>query len=128
MKLTNRKIINDVGLLLKLSNIQLPVRTSYVISRNIKKIEKELEIYNEERQKLLDKYAEKNEDGSLKVDENDQLKIPNENLKAWNKDINELLDIEIDIDIHKFNIKDLLNSNCEITANELILIDYMIEE
>ena len=128
MKLTNRKIINDVGLLLNLSNIQLPVRTSYVISRNIKKIEKELEIYNTERQKLLDKYAEKNEDGSLKVDENDQLKIPNENLKAWNKDINELLDIEIDIDIHKFNIKDLLNSNCEITANELILIDYMIEE
>lgn len=128
MKLTNRKIVNDVNILFNLSNMQLPVRTSYVISKNIKEIEKELEIYNEERKKLLNKYAEKNEDGSLKVDEINQVKIANENLGDWNRDINDLLDIEVDIDIHQFPINDLINGNCEMSATELMLIDYMIEE
>ena len=30
--------------------------------------------------------------------------------------------------VHKFNVNDLLNSNCEMTVSELMLIDYMIEE
>lgn len=42
--------------------------------------------------------------------------------------MNELLDIEIDINIHKFSKDDLFNSNCNITPAELMLIDYMIEE
>ena len=77
---------------------------------------------------MLDKYCIKDDEGKNLIDENNQLKIADEHLEDWNKDINELLDIEIDIDIHKFNVNDLLNSNCEMTASELMLIDYMIEE
>ena len=128
MKLTNRKIVNDSNFLGVLMHKQLPVKVSYVISKNVSKIEKELDIYNKERQKLLDKYCVKDEEGENIIDENNQLKIADKNLETWNKDINELLDIEIDIDIHKFNVNDLLNSNCEMTVSELMLIDYMIEE
>ncbi len=128
MKLTNRKIVNDSNFLGALMHKQLPVKVSYVISKNVSKIEKELDIYNKERQKLLDKYCVKDEEGENIIDENNQLKIADKNLETWNKDINELLDIEIDIDIHKFNVNDLLNSNCEMTVSELMLIDYMIEE
>ena len=126
MKLTNRKIVNDSNFLGGLIHKQLPVKISYAISKNISKIERELEIYNKERQKLLDKYCVKDEEGKNLIDENNQLKIADKNLETWNKDINELLDIEIDIDIHKFNVNDLLNSNCEMTVSELMLIDYMI--
>ncbi|MFL1471500.1 DUF1617 family protein [Paraclostridium bifermentans] len=128
MKLTNRKIVNDANFLGALTNMQLPIKVSYAVAKNISKIEKELEIYNKERQKLVDKYCIKDEKGNNKIDENNQLKIADENLDDWNKSINELLDIEIEIDIHKFNINDLLNSNLDITPSELILIDYMIEE
>lgn len=128
MKLTNRKIVNDANFLGALTHKQLPIKISYAIAKNVSKIERELEIYNKERQKLIDKYCVKDEEGNNLVDENNQLKIADEHLEDWNKDINELLDIEIDIDIHKFNINDLLNSNCEMTASELMLIDYMIEE
>ncbi|MFR3072133.1 MAG: DUF1617 family protein [Paeniclostridium sp.] len=128
MKLTNRKIVNDANYLGALANKQLPIKVSYAIAKNVSKIENELKIYNNERQKLLDKYCVKDEEGKNKIDENNQLRITDENMDDWNKEINELLDIEIEIDIHKFNINDLLNSNCEMTASELMLIDYMIEE
>ena len=127
MKLTNRKIVNDANLLGNLTHKQLPIKVSYAIAKNISKIEKELEIYNKEIQKLIDKYCLKDEEGNL-IDENNQFKIADGNLEAWNKDMNELLDIEIDINIHKFSKDDLFNSNCNITPAELMLIDYMIEE
>lgn len=128
MKLTNRKIVNDANFLGALTHKQLPIKVSYAIAKNVSKIENELEIYNKERQKLIDKYCVKDEEGNNVIDENNQLKIADEHLEAWSKDINELLDIEVDINIHKFNVNDLLNSNCEMTASELMLIDYMIEE
>ena len=116
MKLTNRKIVNDANLLGNLTHKQLPIKVSYAIAKNISKIEKELE-----------KYCLKDEEGNL-IDENNQFKIADGNLESWNKDMNELLDIEIDINIHKFSKDDLFNSNCNITPAELMLIDYMIEE
>lgn len=128
MKITNRKIVNDANFLGDLTHKQLPIKVSYAIAKNVSKIERELEIYNKERQKLIDKYCIKDEEGNNVIDENNQLKIDDEYLEAWSEDINELLDIEVDIDIHKFNVNDLLNSNCEMTASELMLIDYMIEE
>ena len=129
MKLTNKKILNDAAFLSELSKKQgLPIKVSYAIAKNIKAIENELNIYNSERQKLLDKYCVKDKEGKNKIDENNQLKISDENLSDWNKYINELLDIEINIDIHKFSKDELFNSNCEMTPSELILIDYMIEE
>ncbi len=129
MKLTNKKILNDAAFLSELSKKQgLPIKVSYAIAKNIKAIENELNIYNSERQKLLDKYCVKDKEGKNKIDENNQLKISDENLSDWNKSITELLDIEINIDIHKFSKDELFNSNCEMTPSELILIDYMIEE
>lgn len=128
MKLTNRKIVSDAGLLGCLAHKQFPIKVSYAISKNIAQIEKELEIYNKERQKLLDKYCVKNEKGENLIDENNKLEITKEHYDDWNRDFNELLNIEVDINIHKFNKSDLLNSNCEMTAAEIMLIDYMIEE
>lgn len=128
MKLTNRKIVNDSNFLATLTQKQLPVKVSYAIAKNISKIENELKIYNIERQKLIDKYCVKDEEGNNVIDENNQLIIADENMTDWNNAINELLDIEVEIDIHKFNINDLMHSNAEFTPSELMLIEYMIEE
>ena len=128
MKLTIRKILNDTNSLAAISQKQLPVKVSYAIAKNIKKIESELKIYNEERQKLIDKYCIKDDEGKNVIDENNNLKIADEHLEAWNKEINELMDIEVDIDIHKFNLDSLMCGNYDMTPAELMIIDYMIEE
>lgn len=125
MILSNREIIENINALRGLSQKQLPIKVSYFVAKNISKIENELKVYEKERQKLLDKYAEKDDNGNM-VLEGNNIKI--EDTDNWNKDIQELLDIEVDVKIHKLKRDDLLNANIDITPNELISIDYMIDE
>lgn len=126
MKLSNERILRDIPSLIEISKKQLPIKVSYAIAKNIAKIESELNVYNKEREKLLDKYAVKDEHGNISVDENNQIKIQEEHVEDWNRDIKELLAIENDVDIHMFSIEAL--DGYDMTPAELMLIDYMIEE
>ena len=124
MIIKNEKLVNSVGVLSKLNNMSLNIKVSYAIAKNINKIEKELEIYNKEKAKLIDKHGEKDEEGKLKVDESGNIKILDK--ENWNKDFKELLEIEAEIDIHKINEEDLFKcDNANITPGELMLVDYM---
>lgn len=125
MKLSNRKILEDINALRMISQKQLPVKISYFVAKNMTKIERELKIYEKERRKLLEKYAERDEDDQFVVEDG---KIQIADIDNWNKDIEELLDIEVDVKIHKLKLEDLLNANIDIAPGELISIDYMIEE
>lgn len=128
MRLNNNTLVNSIENLNKLSQMKLPVKISYAIAKNISKVENELKIYNNQRQKLIEDYGEKNEDGKTKVSEDNQITIAKDYLEDWIKEYNELLSLEIDIDIHKIKVEDLANSNCEISPADLILIDYMLED
>ena len=128
MKITNRRIVNDSNFLASLMHRQFPVKISYAISRNISKLESDLKIYNSEREKIINKYCKKDEEGNLVIDESNNYSIEEEYIDICNKELNELLDIEVDIDIHKFKLNDLLQCNLEVSPADLSLIDYMIEE
>lgn len=127
-KVSNEKLVSSAGVLSSLSTMQLPIKVSYAISKNIGKIEAELKVYNSERQKLIEKYSVKDEEGKTKVDENGTINIQEGFLNDWNKEQRELLSIENDIDVHLVPINDLLNCMCNITPSELIAIDYLIKE
>lgn len=127
MKLSNERIVNDANVLGAISQKNLPIKVSYAIAKNIAKIEAEIKVYNKERQKLIEKYSVKDKEGKLLIEDN-SIKIAPENVEEWNRDIKELLEIENEVDIHKFHISELENSNCTMTPAELMLIDYMIEE
>lgn len=126
MKLSNERILNDAAKLAEISQKILPVKVSYAIAKNISKIESELKIYNKEREKLIEKYSEKDESGKIKVDENNNIKIQEEHREDLNKEFKELLAIENEIDMHKFSLDAL--DGYSMTPAELILIEYMIEE
>jgi len=126
MKLTNLTLLNSTKVLSILSQKELPIRVSFSIARNISKINDELKIYNDERQKLIMKYCEKDEDGKTIEDENKQIKLKDEYKQEWSKDMQELLSIENEIDIVKFSIDKI--ENVSIAPNEIIFISYMIED
>lgn len=125
MKIKNEVLVNSVQVLSKLNNAELPVRVSYKLAKNIKSIEKELNIYEEEKQKLINKYGEKDEEGKLKTKEDGSINITD--TENWNKDIKELLEIEAEINVEKINIDELAKSDLKLTPAELTLIDYMIK-
>jgi Protein of unknown function (DUF1617) len=124
MIIKNEKLANSVEVLSKLTTMDLNIKVSYAIAKNISKIEKELEVYNKEKAKLIDKYCEKDKEGNLKIDKDGNTKIIDQ--ENWSKDFKELLQIENEIDIHKINEEDLFKcDNANITPGELILVDYM---
>lgn len=128
MKLSNERLLNDAPGLSQLTQKSLPVKISYAIAKNVAKIESNLKIYNKEKQKLIDKYSVKDEEEKTIVDENGQITIQKEFLQNWNEDIKELQSIEVEIEIHKFNINDLFNSSIAMSPGELMILDYMIIE
>ncbi|MDQ0149118.1 hypothetical protein ACFO6R_05910 [Eubacterium multiforme] len=117
IKLTNKKIVEASGALEEIARKELPVKVSYSISKNISQIRKELEVYNNERQKLIEKYCSKaEEENKYKIDD----------IENWNKDSKELDEIQVDIDINRFKLDDILDFN--MSAAELMAIDFMIEQ
>lgn len=127
VKLSNERIVNNANILGVISQKDLPIKVSYAIAKNITKIEAELKVYNKERQKLIEKYSIKDNEGKPLIEGN-SIKIAEKYNEDWNKNINELLAMENEIDIHKFHINELINSNCNMSPTELNAIDYMIEE
>lgn len=128
MKLSNEKILNTINVLGNLNNTQLPIKLAYAISKNINKIDIELKTYNDEKAKLINKYAEKDKEGKVISDEHGHIIIEEKHKEDWNNDISELLSIENEIDIHKIQLDDLLNANYNISPAELSMIDFMIED
>lgn len=124
MKLSNEKLVNSIGVLSKLTNMELPIKLSYAFSKNITKIDRELVAYNKEREKLINKYGEKDEEGNLKTKEDGTINILD--IDSFNKDLKEILDIETEVDIHLIDLEKV-NVDINITPGELMLVDYMFE-
>lgn len=124
MKLSNERLVNSVGVLSKLTNLELPIKLSYAFSKNITKIDAELKAYNIEREKLLNKYGEKDEEGKLKQSEDGKVNILD--IENFNKEIAELLQCESEIDIHLIDLESI-NTDIKITPGELMIIDYMFK-
>ncbi|MDB2125956.1 hypothetical protein [Clostridium paraputrificum] len=124
MKLSNERLVNSVGVLSKLTNLELPIKLSYAFSKNITKIDAELKAYNMEREKLLNKYGEKDEEGKLKQSEDGKVNILD--IENFNKEIAELLQCESEIDIHLIDL-DKVDAKINITPGELMIIDYMFK-
>mgnify|MGYP000880616255 CR=1 FL=1 len=127
MNITNRKLVENITLMRQISQKQLPVKVSYTLSRNISHINSAISLYDKERKKLLDKYAKKDEKGKF-VLRSDGRSVEFTSItaaKAFQKDLNTLLDIKADIDIRKIKLSDF--GEVSFSAAELTVIDYMIE-
>lgn len=124
MKLSNEKLVNSIGVLNKLTNMELPIKLSYAISKNITKIDRELVVYNKERQKLIEKYGEKDEESKLKTKEDGTINILD--IDSFNKDLKEILEIETEVDIHLIDLEKV-DVDINITPGEIMLVDYMFK-
>lgn len=115
----NREIIEHINALGNFTKEKLPVKLSFAIVKNFNKLQMAYKDYDESRKALLDEYSEKNEKGEIIPD-----KIADENIEKWNKEINELLDIEVDVDIHTVSI-DVIE-NLQLSVSDVAAIEFMI--
>ena len=129
MKLTNSKI-KEIALQINgIVDKKLPIKLSFALQKNIKKIADAEKEYEEARKKILEDNAEKDEDGKAII-EDDRYKILD--MDKLTKELTELLEIENEVDIHEVDISvlDQLDSDRfdTLTTRELALLDFMIKE
>ena len=126
MLLSNQQIINTLNNIGVITAKAMPVKVSYAISKNITKLEKEIETYSKEREKLLQECGKKDDKGEFVVREDGNIFIEEAKVSTWNNGVNELLVIENEVEIHKFNISAL--ETVDMTVEEIKTIEFMIEE
>lgn len=118
MKITIANLINSiVPVLSKMMSKELSPATSFKLVKMVKAVNAEIEIFNGERIKLLEKYGTKSEDKSDYI-------IPDENKDAFNKGISELLALEVDITAEKVN---LANEDIKISPADMMKIEEFVE-
>lgn len=114
-----KDVVQAVPALQKLFEQDFPIKTSFAIGRLIRELNSELETYNQERSKLIYKYAnkEENADGTFSFNE--------ENAALFQKEVMELLETEIEINAEYISFE--LIENATITPNEAISLECFVK-
>jgi hypothetical protein len=121
-----KDIIGGKEVFKKLAEMPLNIKAAYNIARIIREIEKENKTFEDTRQKLLFKYGEKDSSGQLIINQNNQITIIPEQINNYNKEIQELLNEKIKLNVEPISLNDL--GEIQITPAEIYQINMFIKE
>lgn len=119
-------LLNATDTLQKLSQKELKARLALQIARMLKEAEREIQNFNEIRMNLIKKYGEKDENGEIITDDNGNCKIIPESVTVFSKELNELVEMEIEINANKIKLDDL--DNLDFTPGEMVALEPFLEE
>lgn len=126
MKLKLIEIINCNTVLNELStNKSTNVRAVYKIAKINRELKRELELVEEQRLEIIRKYCT-NDDKGRPIIEDKQYVIPAENSKKLQKELNEFLSIEIQVNIDPLTLEDL--EGFDISSRQLTELLVIMEE
>lgn len=119
MKLNNQKIYKYATDLVAF-NIEekLPVRINFFLQKNIQQIISMGQEIDSAKLAIGEQYGTLNETGGYS--------IPPANLETANQELNDLMNLEQDVNIHIFKLDDF--DGIELTTQQLSAIMFMIEE
>lgn len=109
-----KKLIESNEALEKLKTAKgIPAVTSYGIGKLCNAVKSELELFNAEEMKLINEYAEKNENGNVVIDANGRFNLLNDKANEFAKQRNELLEKEIELTFEPVNLSALEKADLE---------------
>lgn len=112
--------------LIKLNNTEgFDSVTAYRILKNARVIDNELKIYDEQQAKLIHMYCERDSKGTPVV-KNGYYTIKDENRSKYEKEVHDLFNEDVEINIHKIDIN--LISKAGLSPAQLELIEFMLIE
>jgi len=121
-----RNIIDGTEVLRKLAGQPLKGRTAFQVSKILKKLEEELNLFNSTRVELIKKYSKVDENNQIIQDENGNVQLQEDKLNDFNNEIAELLNTPIEINSGKIKLVDIEDIN--FTPAEMMALEELIEE
>lgn len=125
IKIKLSDLVNSIEGLRSLGQKELKAKPAYRVGKTIKAVEGELTVFNQTRQELIQKYGEKKEDGQLNTDENGNVKIPLDVISEFNKQMQELLNEEIELNVNLIALDDIEELN--FTPTEMAQIEPFVD-
>ena len=100
----------------------VPLKGAYKLNKIKKAIAKETEFYGEKFQEIVDKYAQKNENGEVVFsDDGGQILIQDGMVEECNKALDDLQNLEVEIDNCNLKLEDLGDIQCTPEQLEAIM-------
>jgi hypothetical protein len=121
MQIKYSQLTNIINSIKKLSSKELPIQTSIKLAKLLKQLNLENEIFTNEYRKLFDKYAEKDEKGNIKFENNNAIALKKETIEEFKIKYNELMDYSFNVDFSPISISEL--KDIQISADDLIALE-----
>lgn len=97
----------------------IPLKAAYKINKIKKNVEKEAEFYSDKFQEIVDKYAQKDDEGNVKFSEDkEQILIQEDKIEECNKALEELQTLEVEIETYDLKLEDF-GEGIEIAPDQL---------
>lgn len=102
---------------------EISIKVSYKISKMVRKVAEEYELFEQSRQKLLQKYGRKDEKGQL-ISENGIVIL--EKPEEFNEEFNSLYNTDIEFDIEPLKLESL--GDITLSPKILLVLDKLITD
>lgn len=122
MKIKLAQLVNAVnaGSVTRLTEMSMPIKTSFKLRQIVKQINQQYTEYDTSRVELLKRC------GAVKDDSENVWKFPNADIEAKvNAEHSELTSLDIELQGEPFKVKDFLSS-AAISVQDLFLLDWLI--
>ena len=114
-------ILNSIPIFRNISNQPLPIKIAYQVARLIRELDKESTTFDESRRKIIEKYAERDESGEYKLTEDGNIIIKPEDIEMCNREMTELLETSIEINVEPLNINNFTAT--ELTPAQMLSLE-----
>ena len=118
------EIISANPVFAKILQHEFSAKQSFMISRALRALNTETEVFNKTREEVLRKYAECDASGEIIVD-NGNVKIRDGEMGNFQEEINELLYADLDIDIKPIPVEWL--DAVKLTPQETLILEPFIQ-
>lgn len=113
-----KEMLDSVEALKKIGAATLPARAAFQVARIIRDVDIELKSFQTARDKLVELYGEIGENGEIKIKKNE--------IETFNKEIQDLLDLKIQLNVAALPIE--FFDDIELTPNDVLNLSVFIEE
>lgn len=110
--MTIKQTIEAIPALNKLADTELDIKSAYKVSKTLSALKDEVEFFNLSKQKIIEKYGNVNDDGSVDY-------APGKQAEAQ-KEFSELINLEVQTEIEKI---ELSAEGIKLTANDILALE-----
>ena len=107
MKITMEQVFKILDIYKKVKGLKVPAKVAYKFNKLCSSLEGDAAFYNEELNKIVQQYGEKEEDGSFKQTPDGGIQVKEGQIESAQKDINNLWALEVDVPDITFTVDEL---------------------